>query len=38
MPPLMVPESFALVLVAFAPCFTTPTYQTFCHLVAGWLP
>src|ERR1051326_7025708 len=33
----MVPESFALLLVAFAPCFTTPTYQTFCHLVAGWL-
>jgi DDE superfamily endonuclease len=36
-PPLMVPESFALLLMAFAPCFTTPTYQTFCHLVAGWL-
>jgi DDE superfamily endonuclease len=36
-PPLMVPESFAVLLVAFAPCFTPATYQTFCHLVAGWL-
>jgi len=33
----MVPESFAVLLVAFAPCFTPATYQTFCHLVAGWL-
>jgi hypothetical protein len=33
----MVPKSFALLLVAWAPCFTAPTYQTFCQLVAGWL-
>ena len=37
MPPLMVPESFALLLTALVPCFTAPTYQTFCALVAGWL-
>ena len=37
MPPLIVPESFALVLAACAPCFTAPTYRLFCHLVAGWL-
>jgi hypothetical protein len=37
MPPLIVPESFALLLAAFVPCFTAPTYQTFCYLVAGWL-
>ena len=37
MPPLMVPESFVVVLVACAPCFSAPTYRVFCHLVAGWL-
>lgn len=37
MPPLMVPESFALLVAALAPCFTAPTYQTFCYLVAGWV-
>ncbi len=37
MPPLMVPESFALLCTAFAPCFTAPTYRTFCYLVAGWV-
>ncbi len=37
MPPLMVPESFALVLAACAPCFTAPTFQTFQYLVTGWL-
>jgi hypothetical protein len=36
-PPLIVPETFALVLAACAPCFTAPTYRVFCHLVAGWL-
>jgi len=35
-PSLIVPESFALVLAACAPCFTAPTYRLFCHLVAGW--
>lgn len=37
MPPLMVPESFALLLAAFASCFTAPTYGTFRYLVAGWV-
>ena len=37
MPPLIVPESFALVLAACAPCFSAPTYRVFCHLVVGWL-
>lgn len=37
MPPLMVPESFAVVLAACAPCFTPSTSRVFCHLVAGWL-
>jgi hypothetical protein len=36
-PPLIVPESFALVLAVCAPCFTAPTYRVFCQLVAGWL-
>ncbi|MBI3974672.1 MAG: hypothetical protein HY332_25635 [Chloroflexi bacterium] len=34
---MMVPESFALLWVAVAPCCTAPTYQTFCYLVAGGL-
>ena len=37
MPPLIVPESFALVLAACVPCFGAPTYRLFCHLVAGWV-
>jgi hypothetical protein len=37
MPPLMVPESFVLVLAACAPCFTAPTYRLFRYLVAGWV-
>src|SRR5215207_5244013 len=37
MPPLMLPESFALALAAFAPCFTAPTYRIFRYLVAGWV-
>jgi hypothetical protein len=36
-PPLLVPESFALVVAAFAPCFTAPTYRLFRYLVAGWI-
>jgi hypothetical protein len=36
-PPLIVPESFALVLAACAPCFTAPTFRLFRYLVAGWL-
>jgi hypothetical protein len=37
MPPLMLPETFTPLAAAFASCFTAPTYQTFCYLVAGWL-
>jgi hypothetical protein len=37
MPPLIVPESFALVLAVFVPCFTASTYRTFRYLVAGWV-
>ena len=37
MPPLMLPETFTPVAAAFAVCFTAPTYQTFCYLVAGWV-
>lgn len=37
MPPLMVPASFVLVLAACAPCFTAPTYRTFCCVLAGWV-
>jgi hypothetical protein len=33
----MVPESFAFILAAFAPCFTAPTYRLFRYLVAGWI-
>jgi hypothetical protein len=36
-PSLIVPESFALVLAACAPCFGAPTYRVFCQLVTGWL-
>src|SRR5919108_4361502 len=37
MPPLMLPDGFVLLLAAFAPCFTAPTYRTFGYLVAGWV-
>jgi hypothetical protein len=37
MPPLIVPDSFVLVLAAFRPCFTAPTFRTFRYLVAGWV-
>jgi hypothetical protein len=36
-PTLLIPESFALLMAALAPCFTVPTYDTFRDLVAGWL-
>jgi DDE superfamily endonuclease len=36
MPPLIVPDSFVVLLAAFAPCFTAPTFRTFRYLVAGW--
>ena len=38
MPLPVVPESFAVVLAACAPCFPPSTSRVFCHLVAGWLP
>ena len=37
MPPLMLPETFTPLVAAFVPCFTAPTYRTFCYLVAGWV-
>jgi hypothetical protein len=37
MPPLIVPETLLPLLAAFQPCFTAPSYRTFCLLVAGWL-
>jgi DDE superfamily endonuclease len=37
MPPLMLPKTFTPVVAACATCFTAPTYQTFCALVAGWV-
>ncbi len=37
MPPLIVPETLLPLLAAFAPCFTAPSYRTFCLLVSGWL-
>jgi hypothetical protein len=37
MPPLMLPETFTPIAAAFVPCFTAPTYRTFCFLVAGWV-
>ena len=37
LPVLMLPETFAPLAAAFVPCFTEPTYRTFCYLVAGWV-
>jgi hypothetical protein len=37
MPTSILPDTFLPLLVAFQPCFSAPTYQTFCLLVAGWL-
>jgi hypothetical protein len=34
---LMLPETFMPLAAAFVPCFTAPTYRTFCFLVAGWV-
>src|SRR5437764_11484059 len=35
--PIIVPETFLPLLAAFRPCFTAPSYRTFCLLVSGWL-
>ena len=37
LPMLMLPETFMPLAAAFVPCFTAPTYRTFCFLVAGWV-
>src|SRR5215207_5043407 len=37
MPEVILPNAFALLLAAFEPCFTAPTYRTFGLLVAGWV-
>lgn len=37
MPPPNIASSFAALLAAFAPCFTEPSFQTFCHIAAGWV-
>jgi hypothetical protein len=37
MPGIIVPETFAPLLAAFQPCFTAPSYRTFCVLVSGWV-
>ena len=34
---LIVPEALLPLLAAFQPCFTAPSYRTFCLLVSGWL-
>src|SRR5688572_977967 len=35
--PIIVPETLLPLLGAFQPCFTAPSYRTFCLLVSGWL-
>src|SRR5436305_5228277 len=37
MPTIIVPDTFEPLLAAFQPCFTAPSYRTFCLLVSGWL-
>lgn len=37
MPNIIVPETFLPLLAAFEPCFTAPSYRTFCLLVSGWV-
>jgi hypothetical protein len=34
---LILPETFVPLLAAFQPCFTAPSYRTFCVLVGGWV-
>jgi hypothetical protein len=36
-PAPMIAPSFAPLVVLFAGCFTAPTFETFRHVVAGWL-
>jgi hypothetical protein len=37
MPEIMLPQSFVVLLAAFAECFTAPSYANFCRIVAGWV-
>ena len=37
MPTWSLPRSLADLLIVFGPCFTAPTFRTFCALVAGFL-
>jgi hypothetical protein len=37
MPDVMLPQSFVVLLAAFADCFTAPSYENFCRIVAGWV-
>src|SRR5437763_3708200 len=37
MPTIIVPDSSVPLLAAFQPCFTIPSYRTFCLPVAGWV-
>ena len=37
MPEVILPPTFVVLLGAFAPCFTAPSYRTFRWLVAGWV-
>jgi DDE superfamily endonuclease len=37
MPAGILPNTFVLLLAAFEPCFSAPTYRTFGLLVAGWI-
>src|SRR5215217_3804475 len=37
MPEIILPSTFVGLLVAFEPCFATPSYRTFGLLVAGWI-
>jgi len=34
---IILPSTFIGLLVAFEPCFTSPSYRTFGLLVAGWI-
>jgi hypothetical protein len=37
MPEVMLPQTFVVLLAAFAACFTAPSYENFCQIVAGWV-
>src|SRR5690242_20952565 len=37
MPEVILPSTMVVLLVAFEPCFTAPSYRTFSLLVAGWM-